>query len=294
MFGHREIASTSTVAAEDTARCGVGDAPEQREFGADRLHQTMALGHRLRDCNQLGLIGKGARDGAAIRQGVHRQAVHRESNGTSVDRPGHDIRHLAQFVRCGLFLDSPLAHHIETHRAVADQARDVDAGLDLLDRIEVAAVVLPAPGQAGQDGVARDVLDRLHHAGQQFAVGRAAGRKGHAAVAQQRGGHPVPTDGRAVRVPADLGVEVRVDVDEAGRDRHALGIDLAMTLVGDLADCGDHPTVDANVSSRGFPPGPVDKHSAANDKVMGHGVTPRWGIQGLKRSRVWTTRAMGA
>ena len=42
-----------------------------------------------------------------------------------------------------------------------------------------------------------------------------------AAVAQHHRGDAVPAGDRAVRVPADLGVVVGVQVDEAGRDDQA-------------------------------------------------------------------------
>ena len=70
-------------------------------------------------------------------------------------------------------VEAALAHRGDPHRAVADHAADVDALGDAVDPAEVLAVGRPVPRQAVEDGVARDVLDALHHLGQELAVARA-------------------------------------------------------------------------------------------------------------------------
>ena len=274
LFRHSEVAAACAIAAQHAAGGRVGDVREQSEFGTHCLHQTLALGHGARNLNQFGFMGKRPGNGPAVWQRVHRQAVDREARCASVYRLPHHLDHAAQLVGCGLLFDGPLAHHIEAHRAVADQAGNVDAGLDFFDRIQVTAVVLPAPGQAGQDGVARNVLDGLHHAGQQFAVTRLAGRERHAAVAQQRGGHAVPADRCAVGVPADLRVEMGVDVDEAGRHGRALRVDLAVSPAVDLAHRGDDAVFDAQIAGAAFTAAAVNDGSTANHEVIGHGLSP--------------------
>src|SRR3546814_11682905 len=73
---------------------------------------------------------------------------------------------------------------------------------------------------------AGDVLDALHQRDQALVVGRAHRREADAAVAGHHGGDPVP--GRRVEavVPGGLAVVVHVDVDEAGRDEQAIGVEL--------------------------------------------------------------------
>src|SRR3546814_5159595 len=73
---------------------------------------------------------------------------------------------------------------------------------------------------------AGDVLDALHQLDQALVVGRAHRREADAAVAGHHGGDPVP--GRRVEavVPGGLAVVVHVDVDEAGRDEQAIGVEL--------------------------------------------------------------------
>ena len=93
--------------------------------------------------------------------------------------------------------------------------------------VEVLAVRLPVPAQPGHDALGRDVLDRLHQPRQELAVLGLAGREGDAAVAHHDRGDAVPAGRGRQRVPADLRVEMSVDVDEAGRDQRALGVDHA-------------------------------------------------------------------
>ena len=125
----------------------------------------------------------------------------------------HDLLDL---LRRRLLLDGAFAHDVEAGRAVSHQAADVDHRPQPLERVEIAAVGLPVPGQASQDRMFRNVLHGLHHAGEELPILVAAGREGDPAVAEQSRGDPVPGDGRHLRIPADLGIEVGVQIDEAG------------------------------------------------------------------------------
>ena len=106
---------------------------------------------------------------------------------------------------------------------------------------------VPIPGQAGQDRVAGNVLDRFHHPREDIPAFRPDRRKGHAAVANQRRGHAVPGDRFQLRIPADLCVQVGVQVDKARRYHRAPGVDLAAAFLLDLADGNDRVARDAVV-----------------------------------------------
>ena len=70
-------------------------------------------------------------------------------------------------------------------------------------------------------------------------------------------------------IPEHLRVVVRVDVDEAGRDRAARRVELARPAQAG-ADLGDHAVRDREV---GHAPGsarPVEDRSPANDDVVTH------------------------
>ena len=172
------------------------------------LHEAPLGADGAGDGQHLLMGGERAGDRAAVRQRVARMAVHRETECAFLHRLRGERGDLFDFLRRRLLFDGALAHHVEARGAVANQAADVDHRAEAFDGIEVAAVGLPVPRQAGQDGVPRDVLHGLHHAGEELAVLLAARRKGNAAVAEQGGGDAVPGDRGHVRIPADLGVEV--------------------------------------------------------------------------------------
>src|SRR5213596_1336615 len=66
-------------------------------------------------------------------------------------------------------------------------------------------------------------------------------------------------------VPRGLSVVVGVDVDEAGGDQRAVGIDRSIGALVDLAD-GDHlSTVDAYVGGASRSTGSIDQRATADD-----------------------------
>ena len=197
-------------------------------------------------------------------------AVDGEAEGALRHRPPGQRGDLLDLFRRGRFLDGALAHHVEAGCAVAHQAADVDHRPQPFDGVQIAAVGLPVPRQAGEDGVLRNVLDGLHHAGQKLAIRFAAGREGHAAVAEQRGGDAVPGDGRHVRIPADLGVQVGVQVDEAGGDRMAAGVDFFDALGGYVAHGNDGVAVDGDIRGERFGAGAVHDGAVADYEIMCH------------------------
>ena len=68
---------------------------------------------------------------------------------------------------------------------------------------------------------------------------RPARREADAAIAHDRRGDAVLRRRRDVLAPGDLAVIMGVDVDKAGRDQFALGVDLFLAFACDLADLGD-------------------------------------------------------
>jgi len=84
----------------------------------------------------------------------------------------------------------------------------------------------------------------------------------------------VPTDRREIGIPADLRIEVRVQIDEAGRDDMPFGVDLALALGRDLADFGDPAIGDSDVAMERLCAGSVDNGSTTDHDVMGHGERP--------------------
>ena len=109
----------------------------------------------------------------------------------------------------------------EPQRGVADERADVEALAAPVERGEVLGERLEAPVDALVEGLHRHALDVLERAHDDVAVLGSRRRDAEAAVAHHHTRDPVPARRREVAVPEDLRVVVRVDVDEAGRQRRA-------------------------------------------------------------------------
>jgi len=78
----------------------------------------------------------------------------------------------------------------------------------------------------------------------------------------------MPARQGAVRVPEQLRVVVRVQIDEAGGDDEAVGVHDARTLVGiDMADFGDDARTYADVGPVAGNPSSIDDGSILDDEV---------------------------
>src|SRR5262249_1483208 len=73
-----------------------------------------------------------------------------------------------------------------------------------------------------------------------------------------------------VRVPEELAVVVRVQVDEARREGKAAGVDFRRATLGGSADGRDFPARHGEVAAAGRRTGAVDEEGVTNDEV-GHG-----------------------
>ena len=100
-----------------------------------------------------------------------------------------------------------------------------DVGVGRIDGVEVLAEGLPTPRNPFVQRGAGDVLDALHQL-DELVLGAGAHRcETDTAVPHHDRRHAVPARRCHLLVPAHLTVEVRMDVDETGRDHQAIGID---------------------------------------------------------------------
>ena len=240
----------------------------------DGLHEAAVGAHGAGDRPQFVAVREGAGYRTPVRQHVLGQPVRREADGAFRDRLAGECGDLANLVLGGRFFHGPLAHDVEADRAVSDESGDVDRRAELFEGVQVAPVGLPVPRQAVKDRVLRNVLDRFHHAGEELPVGRLAGREGHSTVAEQRRGDAMPGNRRDLRVPADLGVEMRVQVDEAGGYRQPARGELFPAGLRHFPDFHDSVAVDRDVGLERRCAGPIDDVAPSNDQIMGHGVLP--------------------
>ena len=98
-------------------------------------------------------------------------------------------------------------------------------------------------------------------------IGRPAGREADAAIAHDRCGDAILRRGRDVLAPGDLAVIMGVDVDKAGRDQLAPGVDLFLALARDPADFGDAAACYGDIGLEQFAAHAVGNAAAADHEV---------------------------
>ena len=142
------------------------------------------------------------------------------------------------------------AHDPREHRPDAHVRQHVDRLRRAVDAVEELGVGDPVPGHAVFHAADRDGLVAAHGQHRALAVGWLDGREGETAVADHHRRDAVPPGDRAVGVPEQLRVVVRVVVDEAGRDVQPGRVDHPVGLgFPQLADRGDDPVLDADVGA---------------------------------------------
>jgi len=153
---------------------------------------------------------------------------------------------------------------------VAHLGGDVDVIATALERVEIVGDGLPLPRQALVEHGAGQVLDPFHELDQRLAVARAHGREADAAVPAHHRGDTVARRRLQPLVPRGLPVVVGVDVDEAGGDDGAIGVDLSPALGLDRADLDDATAADGDVRRARCRTGPVNDGAGSDDEIERH------------------------
>ena len=122
-------------------------------------------------------------------------------------------------LRCGV------AHHVRADAAVPDVSGDVDGASFAPKLRHVLGERLELPCDALPQHVQRHAFDLREIAHCDVAVLRLARRDGESAIANHRRGHAECRRRPDMRIPGDLGVEVRVAVDDARHQREIVGCD---------------------------------------------------------------------
>ncbi len=258
-----------------------------RELGIDpRLGRTVAVEawRHLDDAATVArehvgereeLVGQGPRPGdvAAVGHAVPQRARRRPAERAARQRLVEEARHRLELLgrRRRRLVEAPLAHGVVAERGVTDHAADVDAEGRAVEPREVVAVRLPVPREPVEDAPCGDVLDRLHHLRDVgVVVGSLHRGERHATVADHDGRDAVPARRRPDRVPRELGVEVRVHVDESRRDEATIGVELAGAALGHRADRDDPIAVDGHVRGSRRRARAVDERAVPDHEVV-HG-----------------------
>ena len=147
----------------------------------------------------------------------------------------------------------------------------------VVHRVQVLAEGLPAPVKTLAQRLVGHALDVDQIADQHLVHVRPGRRQTHAAVAGDDGGHAVLGRGCQQAVPAELGVVMRVRVDEAGAHGEAVGLDAAprAAAAARAGDGADAVAVDENVAGEGRRAAAVDDAAAFDDQVV-HGRFSWW------------------
>ena len=94
--------------------------------------------------------------------------------------------------------------------------------------------------------------------------------RGHAeaAVADHHRGDAMPDAARGVRLPGELGVVVRVNVDEAGSHGQPLGVDLLPAPARHPAHLHDRAIVHGHIARESGSPAPVHHSTPADHQIV--------------------------
>ena len=134
--------------------------------------------------------------------------------------------HLGDVVGGGVLVaGAALAHDVDAQRRVGDVAAMSMAYSRRAERVEVLGEGLPLPLDALVQRGAGDVLDALHQLDQPLVLPGRTGAKPTPQLPVTTVVTPWQAEGSSSVVPGGLAVVVGVDVDEAGRDDEARGVD---------------------------------------------------------------------
>jgi hypothetical protein len=193
--------------------------------------------------------------------------------GAGGDRLAEQTRHRIELCLARLLPDGRFSHHDAADRGVADEKAGVHRDATL-QAIEVLAEAPPVPGNARLEGLERHALDPREHPHEVRARLGDERRDREAAIPAHDGGHAVEGGRAQDRVPEDLRVVVRVDVDEPGRDDLPARVDaVACRLVHARLARDDASVANRDVGRSSRSSGAVD-HRAAADHHIQHGSPP--------------------
>src|SRR2546427_12626974 len=105
-----------------------------------------------------------------------------------------------------------------------------------------------------------------------FPVLRLARRDGKAAVAGPDRRDPVPAGGSRQRVPGELRIHVRMDVNEARSYHLAVSVHGSSGRPVDFPDLYDLVACDCHVPGESGPPRTVNNPAILDEKIICHGI----------------------
>ncbi len=165
-----------------------------------------------------------------------------------------DVTHRSNVLgRCGFIRRTALTHHVGAHGAVRNLCTHIEHLGQTVDDVEILGKALPVPADPVGERRAGNVLDAFHESDEPVATVLLHRGEADPAIAHHDGRDPVPARRGEGRIPCDLAVVVRVNVDETRRDDEPVGVDGPSGAARHAAHLGDDAVVDGHVgrASRG-------------------------------------------
>jgi len=176
-------------------------------------------------------------------------ATHAHSDRARGERLLELALHRHDFVIGRAALVGVVAHDVHAQRAVAEQRCEVDAEI-ATPRVDPFGEGLPTPLDADIEEHLWELFDLAEHARHACPLIRTQRCERKRAVAGDNSADAVLDHRRRERIPTELRVEVRVNVDEAGRHDASGGVDHTVGVSIDTTDTDDVPIVHADVRAK--------------------------------------------
>ena len=190
----------------------------------------------------------------------------RHPAGTGIQALFQRHLHGGHLVGGGRAMKGVLAHHPHPQGTVPHQRGQVDPDL-ALQGAQPSGEGLPLPVDSLFEGRHRQVLDLTEHPAEPVPLAGVERGDGERAIARHDGRHAVFELRLGQTVPAHLGVEVGVDVDEAGGDGVAAGVELHAALLGNPAHSDDAPAFYTDLPEEGRHPGAVVDEGVPHNEI---------------------------
>ncbi len=203
---------------------------------------------------------------------VRRRLRGRKAHRAGVEGVVEEAFHLPQLRVAGLVAHGVVAHHDAPQRRMTAEESRIHRDASLVDPIQVVGERLPVPRHALLQRGQRDTFDARHQAREVVHVLVAAGREREAAVAAEHRRDAVQWRGTRRRIPEQLRVVVRVEVDESGRHHQAIGVERAGCNLIDVADLHDASVGDRDVGSAPRCTRAVHDGAVLDEEIDAHGT----------------------
>ena len=248
----------------------LGAALDQRAGRHGEEPRSGNLAQRVGDGQQLvvaaHLAGKCAAAGAVVAHDL----IGGEAERAEAQAVGDELGDAGDLVGGRLPLVRGVGpEHRRAHRHVTDERREVAQHRELIEHAEVVGLCATGEAHAVVDRRARDLLDGTQRVDDVVARGVVGDRRERVpTIAGDHGGHAERRRRRDIGVPEEVGVEVRVRVDEAGREHEVAAVDLRASGARCVAHHRDPVAVDGDVGLEPGAAAAVEHQRAPHHQVV--------------------------